>query len=394
MWRRTVPVGAASKRPWEGDLAQHSSTSTKRNRRYDWPVLIGLILLAVMLSVRQWVWRPNTDSSQETAPVQRGLPVGDALDRKSTLTERLSVQGIAIELQPAEKGRPELWFVYGRPGDAVLALHRAVRQVIEGMSLNVVRAVSEPASGQVTLEVSLGREALLTMRLIARGRKNPIKGRIAFLIDDFGAHWNTMVQQFAMLDIPMSISVIPSMKQSGTVAREMGARGCELLLHMPMEPFDSRYKNEPMLIQTSASAYQIRRILDEALRKVPGAVGVNNHMGSKATSHRETMTRFLKEVSQKRLYFVDSRTISSTVAFDVARELGVPCTQRQVFLDSENTVAAIQKQMRELARMAHKNGQALAIGHCRRNTLTVLKESIPRLKGEGFEFVFVSQLTQ
>ena len=44
-----------------------------------------------------------------------------------------------------------------------------------------------------------------------------------------------------------------------------------------------------------------------------------------------------------------------------------------------------QKQMRELARTAQRKGHALAIGHCRLSTLTVLKESIPRLRGEGFE---------
>jgi len=370
------------------------AASTQRNPQYDWPILIGLILIGAMLAIRMWVWQPASTPQKSEPQRLQTAPLGDNDSQKKALAEALSTKALAIELQPADPQRPELWYVYGTPGEAVLALHRTVRQVVDTLPIDVVTAISEPASAQVMLSLGHDQTVFLQLRLIARRRTVEVKGRIALIIDDFGAHWDAQAQGFGALGVPLTVSVIPSMKKASTVATGLSARGCEVLLHMPMEPFDTRYSNEPMLLKAGASHFQIKRLLDEALRKVPGVVGINNHMGSKATSHRETMTRFMRELKQRRLFFVDSRTSVSTVAYDVARELGVPTAKRQVFLDSEDTVKAIRRQMHELARTARQKGEALAIGHCRRRTLAVLKESIPRLQNDGYEFIFVSQLTR
>ncbi len=79
---------------------------------------------------------------------------------------------------------------------------------------------------------------------------------------------------------------------------------------------------------------EIERLLDAALASVPGAVGVNNHMGSKATADAAFMDVLLDALGRRGLFFVDSRTTVLTVAASEAERLGVPYLARKVFLDA------------------------------------------------------------
>ena len=73
--------------------------------------------------------------------------------------------------------------------------------------------------------------------------------------------------------------------------------------------------------------------LNNDLKAVPNVIGVNNHMGSFLTQDRKAMAVVLGEIKRKGLFFVDSRTTSKTVAYDVARKLGLKSAMRDVFLD-------------------------------------------------------------
>ncbi len=137
---------------------------------------------------------------------------------------------------------------------------------------------------------------------------------------------------------------------------------------------------------------QIKKIIDESIREVPHAVGISNHMGSRLTSDRQSITRVLEAIKPHNLYFIDSRTISSTVAFDAAKSLSIPCGKRDVFIDAENDASFISSQMDQLASIARSRGTAIGIGHVRKLTLDVLNKKIPELRESGFEFVLVSQI--
>ncbi len=161
-----------------------------------------------------------------------------------------------------------------------------------------------------------------------------------------------------------------------------------------MEPMDTRFKKDDYTIMTNMSSETIGKIIQRSLDDVPNAVGVNNHMGSKVTSHRQTITHVLSELKKRDLYFIDSRTINTTVAFDVARAIGMRCEERDVFIDVEEGKGTIQHSLWELARKAKENGHAIGIGHCHRMTLEVLREEIPRIQAKGYKFVFLSEVVR
>jgi polysaccharide deacetylase 2 family uncharacterized protein YibQ len=132
----------------------------------------------------------------------------------------------------------------------------------------------------------------------------------------------------------------------------------------------------------------------EALERVPGAVGLNNHMGSAVTADRKLMGAVVDELAGRGLYFLDSRTSAESVGFEVARGAGVPAARRDLFLDQTDDRAAIAEALANLAVIARSRGAAIGIAHPRRETLAALAAELPRLAAEGIEVVPVSFLLE
>ena len=127
---------------------------------------------------------------------------------------------------------------------------------------------------------------------------------------------------------------------------------------------------------------------------MPGAVGVNNHMGSGFSSDARLMRAVLEVLVQRELYFLDSRTSVLTQGYAVARELGLRAAERHVFLDRERQRASIAAQFEELLQTASAQGAAVGIGHPYAETLEVLEESVPGAVARGFRFVTVGELVK
>lgn len=216
--------------------------------------------------------------------------------------------------------------------------------------------------------------------------------RLAIVIDDLGQNFSHL-QQIAELGIPLSIAVIPGLPATTLTVREAASRGIEILLHQPMEPHDEGGKNpgEGVLL-TSMTAEAIRERVRDGLASVPGAVGVNNHMGSRFTEDAAGVGALMAELRDRRLFWLDSRTTAATTAPALARSLGVPAIERDVFIDAEVDVAFIRGQLRKLVETAQLRGTAVGIGHPHAETLEVLREMRGELLESGVTLVRVSAL--
>jgi uncharacterized protein len=203
------------------------------------------------------------------------------------------------------------------------------------------------------------------------------RGRLALLIDDAGYDLDEL-QEFLDLPIPLSVAVLPNLPHSVEAARRVQSAGKELLLHLPMEP-EGGEDPGPGALLTGQSAAELERRLAAALESVPGAVGVNNHMGSKATADPVFMTDLLALLGRRGLFFVDSRTTPRTVAAGEAARQGVPYLARKVFLDAVD--GGIEKSVDAAIAVAVRQGSAVAIGHVQTEGLA----AILRRAADGME---------
>jgi polysaccharide deacetylase 2 family uncharacterized protein YibQ len=166
------------------------------------------------------------------------------------------------------------------------------------------------------------------------------------------------------------------------------------MLHLPMQPMNGQVMDAGGLHMDMPEA-EFRRTLQQDLAALPDAVGVNNHMGSLLTRHPGAMAWLMRGLAERgHLYYVDSRTHRATVAEQQARDMGVPTTRRNVFLDHEADPEFISAQLQELIRLARRDGSAVGIGHPYPETIAVLARELPLLAPAGVALVPVSVLIE
>ena len=129
----------------------------------------------------------------------------------------------------------------------------------------------------------------------------------------------------------------------------------------------------------------------EALQTVPSAVGISNHMGSRFTADPKAMRTLLPLVRERNLFFLDSVTGAKSVAYDLAREMGIQTERRTVFLDNDQNPDKIQAQLELLVQLAGEHGQAVGIGHPYPATVEALRRYQTQLRTRA-EMVGVSRL--
>jgi uncharacterized protein len=222
-------------------------------------------------------------------------------------------------------------------------------------------------------------------------RRSGHRGDIVLIIDDLGFDGQPLDRLMA-LDPNLNCSILPNGTRATEFAERLHARGFEILCHLPMQPVGGERPGRNAIL-TSMDDEEIARVTRENVDAIPYARGVNNHMGSLATSDRRVMKSVIGALPDG-MYFVDSRTGGSSVAAQVAREMNVRTATRNVFLDDVVTESAVRKQLAALATAAESRGTAVGIGHPHAATLRVLAEDLPKLKARGFRLVRASSVVR
>jgi len=218
----------------------------------------------------------------------------------------------------------------------------------------------------------------------------PGEAKLAIIIDDLG-YDSAAAESVFQIPFPLTVSVLPHLPHSAEIAEEAARRGYEVMLHLPVEANDDA-KAEPVELQPGMQQDQVTRMVQQMLETVPQAVGVNNHQGSLGTSDAALMNAVMPALRERDLYFIDSRTASTTVAYAAARRAHVPVAARDVFLDDLQDPADVHHELDQAVRDAKLHGEAVAIGHPRPETLKVLSEYLPQLQQQGVTLVFASQV--
>lgn len=219
------------------------------------------------------------------------------------------------------------------------------------------------------------------------------QARVCIIIDDVG-----YVRQAAdkMLEVPARLtwSILPFTPYGKEYEAVALGRNFEIMLHLPLEPFNITENPGPGLIKRQWSEAAILSQLDENLKEVSTAKGVNNHMGSAGTADGRLMDVLMGELKRRQLFFVDSYTSNQSVAGQFARKHQVPFGKRAIFIDHSDQYESKKKALRELMRLALRDGAAIGIGHVREGTAEAIMEMLPEFNQAGIEIVPASELVK
>lgn len=221
---------------------------------------------------------------------------------------------------------------------------------------------------------------------------------VILIIDDFGNNMKG-TKQVLELPIPLTGAVIPGMPSAVDEAKALTQAGKEVILHVPLEPITGKASwLGPLGITAGMRRDQVLSILDKAYLDIPQAVGMNNHMGSKAMKDEVIVSSLMAFAKDKGFYFVDSGTTDTKLSERLSREYDVSFFKRRVFLDNEPSKEQVKAKLRELTELAKNHGVAIGIGHVGtykgEPTAAAIKEMIPYMQDEGITFVTISQLIE
>lgn len=202
----------------------------------------------------------------------------------------------------------------------------------------------------------------------------PVKScgaKLVIIMDDVSYAHDVAAIRSTGLPLVMSfLPPSPRHPESATLATSVSG----YMVHLPMEAV-TYHQEEPVTLRISDSIETIEKQIQAIKRLYPNVRYINNHTGSKFTADEAAMDRLIGVIKDNGLIFVDSRTIGTSKVKKVEAKYGLRYLGRDVFLDHQDGVANIKKQIRDAVAIAKRHGSAIAIGHPRPDTIRALKES-------------------
>ena len=218
------------------------------------------------------------------------------------------------------------------------------------------------------------------------------RGRVAIVMDDMGNSLATF-RRLLELDLLITPSILPGTRQALSATELLQLAQREYMVHIPMQPrsYPQTNPGENALL-LGQSTDEIRQRMQFYREAIPGAVGGNNHMGSRYTEEVGPMRVVLEELKKNNQFFIDSRTIGSSVAFTEARKMGLRTATRNIFLDNRDDVDYIRSQIRKMVKLAANNREVIAICHPHRETLEAFERELEWLKQQPVDYVAASKV--
>ena len=200
-----------------------------------------------------------------------------------------------------------------------------------------------------------------------------IKGRakLVIIIDDVATFEHASM--IKSLGLKITPSIFPATKTHPDTPNI--ARTFEFyMIHLPMQAkhFDSP---EIGTLTINESFESMHEKIKKIRKDFPRAKYTNNHTGSRFTSDFDAMDKAYRALIQQGFVFVDSKTIAQTAVARAAKKHNQPYISRDIFLDDDPSASAVRRELVAAVNLAKKRGYAIAIGHPKKNTIAVIKES-------------------
>ena len=374
---------------------------TKKKPRLGKIACILVILIALGVAGVRYLRTPAGEAFLlDTGFGGRYETVQKDLDRR--IVQALILAGverkrITIETEKPRNGQPPIILIKATiPNDvSLIEVNDLIMEAIAEAG-GRVHSCTESAGGRlIEMEIGTRRHSthtcVIRKRRAPRGRADAVEPSIALIVDDFGYFYNSLVKEFLTLEIPLTLTVIPGLEHSKRICEAAANAGKEILCHLPMEPEKGgKDGGEIPLIRVAMRDEEIVRAAEKALLTTPGVIGMNNHMGSRATADRRVMENILEVCRRHGIFFIDSMTTQRSVVGETAKRIGVPSLSNDIFID--NAGEENRDNMRKIISIARRKGYAVGIMHVKRSTLKDLKWMIGEAERAGVKFVNVSDM--
>jgi uncharacterized protein len=204
----------------------------------------------------------------------------------------------------------------------------------------------------------------------AKAGKMPV---VAIVIGGLGVGAAKTADAIMKLPPAVTLAFTPYGTDPGKLAERARAQRHEILLQIPMEPYDYPDNDPgPQTLLTSLGPEQNLDRLYWHLSRLQGYAGISNFMGARFIATDAVMQPIVREATKRGLGFFDDGSAPRSVAAALATSLGAPFAKGDVTIDAVPTPVEIDHALARLENLAKDRG--VAVG-----TASALPVSIERI---------------
>ena len=186
---------------------------------------------------------------------------------------------------------------------------------------------------------------------------------VAIVIGGLGFNARTTTQAIDELPPEVTLSFVPYADNLQAWIDRARAAGHEVLLELPMEPFDPDADDTgPQTLLASASSQQNVTRLEQLLSRGAGYFGVTNYQGARFATSAQASAPVVQVLRRRGLVFVSSGIGQRTALSVEAQRAGLPVTAADRLIDVRQEADAIDDQLLNLEALALQNHSAIGAG--------------------------------
>ncbi len=161
---------------------------------------------------------------------------------------------------------------------------------------------------------------------------------------------------------PAALAFTPYGSEPAKLAEQARAAGHEILLQIPMEPFDYPDNDPgPQTLLTTQPAEQNIERLHWHLSRIQGYVGIVNFMGARFVANDAALQPIMQDAARRGLGFLDDGTASRSLTGQTAQAQAMPFARVDLTIDTVPTAADIDRALAKLESLARDKGAAIAV---------------------------------
>jgi polysaccharide deacetylase 2 family uncharacterized protein YibQ len=219
------------------------------------------------------------------------------------------------------------------------------------------------------------------------------KFKIAIVVSGLGLSATATKSALDGLPAGVTLGFAPYAGDVGQWTAQARGRGHEILLEIPMEPFDFPDSDPgPHTLRAGQEEEANTQRLTWALTRFTGYAGVTNLLGQRFLSDSEALSPTLTYLNRHGLYFFDNGAAGQSVVPMVAGQVGIPAVQSGAALDTIQTALEIDRRLSELETQARANGSAVGSAFLYPVSIARIAAWARGLESRGFVLVPVSAI--
>jgi polysaccharide deacetylase 2 family uncharacterized protein YibQ len=194
--------------------------------------------------------------------------------------------------------------------------------------------------------------------------ERPNAPRIAIIVAGLGISAIGTSDALAKLPGPVTFAFAPYASGLERLATRARDAGHEILLQVPMEPFDYPDNDPgPQTLLTSLSPGQNVDRLHWLMSRLQGYVGLANYMGGRFTASEPALGPVLREAAKRGLIYVDDGSSPRSLAGQIAGANNLPYAKADLTIDAVPTSSEIDRAITRLEKTAQERGIAVGMAN-------------------------------